>query len=274
MHVSIQPRWSLTSTLILVAALMWSLTASARAASVPPTWSPMAMLNVSYNAAAQRLDVMDEAASSKLGVGIYPVLVLDTLSTGNPNPGSTVYGTFADPWSALNGKAFSRMLGWYDPNSTKTDGTALKDEIQAAYTINGVTPSIWIQLESRSDGLESFLAVGKYGVNANNTQTVDATLGAYSPIFVDVNSKWHWDYQMDHNAYAVSGAYLTSPNQLFTATYKVYVGDAQGNEILNADGSSPSCEEIWTWQGPSFVPEPAGLTLLLAGVAARWRRRR
>lgn len=273
MHISIQRRWSLTVTLILVAASIWSVTASVQAASVPPSWSPMAMLSVSYDAATRKLDVVDQSVWKGTGPAIA-VLALDTLSTGNPNPGATAYGTFDAPWSAINGKAFSRMLGWYDPNSAKTDGSAVKDKIELAYKTDTVTPSIWIQLLSKSDGLESFLAVGKYGVNADNTQTVDPSLGAYSPIFVNVGDKWHWDYKMDHNTNAVSAAYLTSPNQLFTATYKVYVGDAQGNEILNADLSSPSSTEVWTWQGPSSVPEPATLALLLAGAAAMWKRRR
>ena len=240
------------------------------------------MLNVTFNTTTQRLDVVDE--SVKLGAGVYAGLAIDTLSTGGPNTAATAYGSFdpAQPWTVLNGAAFSRRLGWYDPNSAKTDGTSVQSLIEAAYTAPGVTPSIWIELQSESAGLETFKAVGKWGVNsagtldANSVPIIDPNAGGYSPIFGTNGSStmWQWDYMMDHNVYAVPSAYLTTPNQLFTATYKVYVGDSQGNEILNQDGSSASSIETWTWQGPANCPEPATMGLLLAGSAAMLRRRK
>ena len=78
---------------------------------------------------------------------------------------------------------------------------------------------------------------------------------------------------MDHNVNALPSSYLTSPDQVFTATYKVYVGDSQGNEILNADGSSACSLETWTWQGAACVPEPATIGLILASSLLLGRRR-
>ena len=87
--------------------------------------------------------------------------------------------------------------------------------------------SIWIESVSQSAGLDTYLAIGKYGVNANNTTTVDPAAHGYTGIFGTAGSstRWQWDYQMDHNTYAVPWADL-SPNQQYTATYKVYVGDS------------------------------------------------
>jgi hypothetical protein len=72
---------------------------------------------------------------------------------------------------------------------------------------------------------------------------------------------------MDHNACAVSLSDITMPSQVFSAYYKLYIGDAQGNETLNADNSSAASYETWTWQAPANLPEPAVLSLLLLGAA-------
>ena len=69
---------------------------------------------------------------------------------------------------------------------------------------------------------------------------------------------------MDHNAYAVNLSDLTTPNELFSATYKVYVGDSSGNELADAIGASTTT--TWTWQGPVTVPEPTTMGLAAAGV--------
>ena len=223
--------------------------------SAPPTWMPMTMLNVSYDAGAQKLDVVNPS--------IVPVLSLAPAGTYDP----------AQPWGVLNGTAFGRRFGWYDPNSTKTDGTAVLDQIHAAY---GSGASLWIQSQSQSPGLQTYLAVGKYGVNANNTTTVDPTANGYSGIFGTAGSstQWQWDGMMDHNAYAVSLSDITAPNEMFTATYKLYVGDSVGNEILNPGGSSPSSLETWTWQAPATVPEPSTLSLAVLGLIGVWACRK
>jgi hypothetical protein len=203
--------------------------------SSPPSWMPMTMLNVSFNPNILALAVEDEA--SKLGAGVYPVLSVATNGTYDP----------AQPWSVLNGTAHSRRLGWDDPNRRDPNtATHVLNLIKATY---GAGAGVWIELLARTPGLESYLAVGNYGTNSPL---------AYSGIFGTAGSsiRWQWDGQMDHNTYAVNLYDITAANQLFSATYKVYVGDSLGNEILNPDGSSASTIETWTWQGPTtpFLP--------------------
>lgn len=218
--------------------------------SDPPTWMPMTMLNVSFDMATLKLDVVDQAA--KMGASVYPVLTLAPLGTYDP----------AQPWGVLNGTEYSRRLGWDDVNKTQTDGTAILDKIHTTY---GATASLWIESIAQDSALQCYLAIGKYGVNANNSTTVDPAINAYSGLFGTAGSstKWQWDGKMDHNTYAVSLSDIATPGQLFSATYKVYVGDAAGNEILNPDLSSASTLETWTWQA---VPEPATLSLAALGI--------
>jgi hypothetical protein len=235
--------------------------ASAQAYSNPPSWMPMVMLNVSFNTNTYRLDVVNQA--TKMGPGVYAGLNLAPAGTYDP----------AQPWRVLNNTEYSRLLGWDDVNrKNNTDPTLLINNlIHTAYNDNA---SIWIDCVTKSAGLESYLAIGKYGINADNSTNLDLSINAYSGIFGTAGSetKWKWDGQMDHNTYAVN-ADLTSPGQLFSATYKVYVGDALGNEILNPDTSSASTLETWTWQA---VPEPTTMSLALLGLAgvfvARQRR--
>ena len=216
--------------------------------SSPPTWMPMTMLNVTYDTNTYRLDVVDEAA--KLGAGVYPVLSVAPDGTYDPTK----------PWAVLNGTAYSRRLGWDDANKRSADlSLRILNQITNAY---GPDAGIWIDCVSHSPGLNAYLAIGKFGVNANASATnadgsvmIDPSLNAYSGIFGTAGSstKWRWDGQMDHNTYAVSLFDITVTSQLFSATYKVYVGDSSGNEILNTDGSSASSTEVWTWQGPATV---------------------
>ena len=133
--------------------------------------------------------------------------------------------------------------------------------IQTTY---GAGAGIWIDCLSKSAGLESYLAVGMNGMGSPNS---------YSGIFgtAGSDSKWKWDGMMDHNTYAVGLNNITSPGQLFSATYKVYIGDANGVEILNPDTSSASTMEIWTWQA---VPEPTALSLALLGFGVLAVRKR
>lgn len=226
---------------------------SAHAYSSPPSWMPMTMLNVSFNTTTLKLDVVDESAMLPGGVA---GLTLALPGTYDP----------AQSWSVLNGTEYSRRLGWDDANriGNSNPSLLLTNLIPATY---GAGASIWIECLSKSTGLESYLAVGMYGTNSPN---------AYSGIFGTEGSstKWQWDGMMDHNTYAVDLGSITSAGQLFTASYKVYVGDANGNEILNPDSSSASSIETWTWQSVA-VPEPATLSLaLIGGIGLALARRR
>ena len=59
---------------------------------------------------------------------------------------------------------------------------------------------------------------------------------------------------MIHTVYAVPAAFITTPNQIFSADYKVYIGDAAGVEIPAA--ASASTTTTWSWKGPATVPVP------------------
>ena len=238
----------------LAVAILGRLTPAYAQYSNPPSWTPMTMLTVSFDTVTLRLNVVDQA--TKLGAGVYPVLNLAPLGTYDP----------AQPWGVLNGTEYSRRLGWDDVNKNLTDGTAILDKIHSTY---GVGANLWIEATSHDAGLQCYLAIGRYGVNADNTTTVDPAINAYSGIFGTAgrSTRWQWDGRMDHNTYAVSQADIASPWQLFSATYKVYVGDAGGNEILNPDLSSASTVETWTLQA---VPEPTTLSLSALGIIGLW----
>ena len=70
---------------------------------------------------------------------------------------------------------------------------------------------------------------------------------------------------MIHNVYAVPVAYIYQPNQVFSATYRVYIGDASGNDIA----PSAATTTTWSWKGPATVPTkpaaPSGLTAAVSG---------
>jgi hypothetical protein len=235
-----------------VLAVCWgTVNSSLQAQMNPPTWHGMTMLNVSFDTNTLKLDVVDE--SVKLGTNVYAGLTVATNGTYDPTK----------PWAVLNGTAYSRRLGWDDPNKKSLDPALLI--LNLITNTYGPNAGIWIDCIERSPGLNAYLAIGKFGVNANGNATnadgsviIDPVLNVYSGIFGTAGSstKWKWDGQMDHNAYAVSLWDITVPNQLFTATYKVYVGDSQGNEILNPDGTSASTIEVWTWQGPASLTAP------------------
>jgi hypothetical protein len=237
---------------LALAGATFGMAGSAFGYSSPPSWMPMTMLNVGFNSSTLRLDVVDEAMMLPGGVA---GLTLAPLGTFDPT----------QPYAVLNGTQFSRRLGWDDANRIGNTDPALliNNLIQTTY---GSGASIWIDCLSKSAGLDSYLAVGMNGMGSPNS---------YSGIFGTAGSstKWQWDGMMDHNTYAVSLDHITSPGQLFSATYKVYVGDAAGNEILNPDLSSASTLETWTWQ---TVPEPTTLSLallgLVGGIAARKNR--
>ena len=242
----------------MAVAILGAISSASAQYANPPTWMPMTMLNVSFDVGTLRLDVVDQA--TKMGVGVYPMLTLAPLATYDPTA----------PWGVLNGTQFSRRLGWDDMNKAKTDGTAILDKVHSAY---GASAGIWVESVSKSSGLNSYLAVGRYGVNANNSLTLDPAINAYSGIFGTAGSstKWSWDGKMDHNVFAVGLSDITSPGQLFSATYKVYIGDPLGNEILNPDLSSASTLETWTVQ---TIPEPSTLAFAALGIGCHLMRRR
>lgn len=228
---------------------------SAQAAtySPPPTWSPMTMLNISFNTTTHKLSVVAQTNTVNLALDTYsnPAVTSGTTAYGRSNYSATSFASFdgSQPWAVLQGKAFSRQLGWNPGSNTSASA------IQAAY---GADASIWIEAVSHSEGLETYQAVGKWGVNsagtldANNVPIIDSAAHGYDPIFGTAGSstKWKWDYNMDHNANAVANAYLTNLPTTFTANYRIYVGDSAGNDLDAVNAGT----ETWTWT--ASVPEP------------------
>jgi hypothetical protein len=220
----------------------------ADAYSTPPSWQPMSMPQVTY-----------DPATNKLSVQTKPVVLLGTNTYASGSGGAPGIAVFepTQVWGLLNGSAFSRKLGWYDPN--EMTASAIIPTVQSVY---GPGAGVWIESVSASPCLESYLAVGLYGVNDDNSQIVDYENPSgvpYSPIFATAGSsaRWQWDGLMDHNVYAVPFACLSSPNQPFSATYRLYIGDGTGNELMvDKDGnpvSSAATTTLWQWQGPVFV---------------------
>jgi hypothetical protein len=226
----------------------------------PPSWMPMAMLNVAFNTATSTLSVQDEATHPSFSSGALPALTYVPAGSYDPTK----------PWGVLNGGvAISRQLGWDDSTALHGNGITVPGsilyQVQTAYPGSG----IWIERVSQSPGLETYYADGMFGVggtgnSASGTPQVYSNATTGLPIIYDNNyygifgtdgssTKWQWDGTMIHNVYAVPAAWVTQPNQLFSATYKVYVGDSLGNEIAGA----PSTTEIWTWNGPATVPDNA-----------------
>jgi beta-lactam-binding protein with PASTA domain len=236
---------------LIVLMLIMGICGQARAYSTPPSWMPMTMLDITFDPATNSLSITSSSAPVILGTGTNP-------ANGNPAPGIADFDP-AQSWSVLNGTAFSRRLGWNDPNEGDTTGNAILDKVRAYY---GTGANIWIESLAKSPGLNNYLAVGHYGVNANGSLVVDLLNPSgipYSPIFgtAGSSSKWLWDGIMDHNTNAVPFSYLNTPNQIFSADYRIYVGDPSGNELLvDKNGNavaSAATTTTWSWQGPAFV---------------------
>jgi hypothetical protein len=216
----------------------------------------MSMLSVAFDSVTEKLSVVDE--ETKLGAGVYPTMYYVT--AGSYEPGK--------PWSILNGgMALSRQLGWDDPTALHGNGITptgqLVIDIANRY---GADAGIWIELISQSPGLEAYFADGMWGVGgtgnaASGTPQVYTDANGFPIIYVDnyygilgtngSSNRWRWDGSMIHNVYAVPAAFLTQPNQLFSATYRVYIGDSAGNDLAPAAATI----ESWTWKGPATVPD-------------------
>lgn len=218
------------------AVLPLAMAVSVRAYSPAPSWDPMLMLNVTLN------------ASNQLGVETTPYIIRLTVAPGVYDSTNKTYNlavvTFdpAQPYAVLNGTAYSRVLGWYDQGTTGTNGDDFYDTYAAQLNGNYV----WIVKTGGSPELQT------YFVNEDVTGDPGTP---YTPIFgTDGSStQWRWDGKMDHNAYAVALEHLTAPNQLFTATYQLYVGDDAGNPVAGYGDTTTT----WRWQGPTVAVVPA-----------------
>lgn len=200
-------------------------------------------------------------------------IVVGGTLTMDPQP-TTVYlaprplGSFdpAAAWGVLDGTAYSRRLGFDDANRPRV----LADQVHAS-----TGGYIWIEQLSASPELKCYYA--QSALCKSSTNPITATYTFYGEIFGTGTSstKWQWDGKMDHNAYAVDLADIQmGSGRTFSATYKIYIGDSTGNEILNPDLTPKftSATEVWTWTTP--VPEPAATALLALGSLSLLARRR
>lgn len=209
----------------------------------PPSWDPMIMLNVSLD------------ANNRLAVETTSTMVRLTPAPGSFDISSQTYDLSVasyDPsksWAVLNGTAYSRVLGWYDQGTTGANG----DNFYLTYATQLKGNFLWIEKTGGSPELRTY-AVSEAG---------DPT-GPYLPIFgTDGSStKWRWDGFMDHNANAVALTNLAVSNQIFTATYRLFVGDASGQAVAGYGETTTT----WTWQGPAIPYKPANAPLIIDNV--------
>jgi hypothetical protein len=190
------------------------------------------------------------SANNQLAVETASGIVRLTAAPGVYDPARQTYDlsvvTFdpAQPYAVLNGTAYSRVLGWYDQGTTGANGDDFYDTYAAQLNGN----SVWIEKTDGSPELKTYLV----------SEDVTGDPGTpYTPILgTDGSStKWRWDGKMDHNAYAVALKHLTTANQLFTATYHLYIGDQAGNPVTGYGDTTTT----WRWQGSAMavVPRPS-----------------
>ena len=209
----------------------------------PPSFNSMVMVNITFNG----YNLSWEPASYDFTVG-------PLLKTA-PSNGTLPAFDPSQPWSVLNGTAFSRQLGWFDNVNDDFNGV---HQNPGDFGLIGQPPlpsadSVWIQRLPQSSPQLKTYAVSEGG----------DPYGPYTPIFGTNGSstKWQWDGFMDHNVNAVSLSDLTMSNQVFTGVYKLYIGDSVGNEVLKADHVTPmygSTTITWKWIGPPHPGDANG----------------
>ena len=146
-----------------------------------------------------------------------------------PLTGTDAFNPTAIYYNALNGKAYNFQYGWA-PDGDLAASLPAGDKI-------------WIELISQSQGLNT------YDRN-NNSVPIFGTNGT-SNIW-----KFNEGMSMSHNYYAVTPGVGD-----WSATYKVYLGDATTGAAIAGFGSDTV---TFTW---SSIPEPATLTLMGTGLA-------
>jgi len=231
---------------ILLAVTMSLSAISVRAYSPPPEWFPMWMLAVTLNASNQlAVEATDYLAPLTVAPGAYN-------STNQTYNLAVVSFDPAQPYAVLNSTAYSRLWGWYDD---------INDDFYATYApqLHG-TNYVWIEKIGGSPECKT------YFINEDVTGDPGSP---YTPLLgTDGSStKWRWDGFMDHNANAVDLKCLNQSNQLFTATYHLYIGDANGNTNANFGDTTTT----WRWKGPAVAVMPTlGMAWTNSQIAVSW----
>ncbi len=148
-------------------------------------------------------------------------------------PGETYLGSA----SVLDGKAYGDQFGW------------LADGFIDPGPGNGIS----IELVSASAGLETYEG-GRRMMKDTHT---------YNPIFGTAGSSmaWDWPGTMVHNWYAAQD------NGFYSATYRVFVSDADGNAVAGFTDAQVTLHF-------DAVPAPGAAGLLALGGLVASRRRR
>ena len=145
----------------------------------PPSWMPMAMLNVAFNSTTNTLSVQDIHTHPSFPGTTLPALTYVPAGTYDPTK----------PWNAVNGGvAISRQLGWDDNTALHGNGITVPGSI--LYQVNAAYPggSIWIELTSKSPGLETYFADGMFGVGGTSSGMLPGTPQPYSNMMTDCQS--------------------------------------------------------------------------------------
>ncbi|MFG0300563.1 MAG: hypothetical protein ACF8K1_13275 [Phycisphaerales bacterium JB047] len=159
--------------------------------------------------------------------------------------------------SAANPIEMLRFQGeTYEGNAAALDEMYYTD--QYGWILDGIVDpgmgnTIWIELVSQTDGLETYEGGMRMMIGEQT----------FNPIFGTNSSaaNWQWSGMMTHNWYAAS-----APGD-YEATYSIYVGDSAGNAV---DGFT-AAEVTLNFRA---VPSPAPMPLLgLCSLVATRRKR-
>ncbi len=144
----------------------------------------------------------------------------------------------------------------YDGNAGALDNMYYSD--QYGWILDGIVDpgagnSIWIELTSQTNGLETYEGGRRMMIG---DQTFDPIFGTDSSAM-----NWQWSGMMTHNWYAAQSA------GDYEAIYSIYVGDSVGNAV---DGFTAG-EVTLNFRA---VPAPGSLAILGLGVMGATRRKR
>ena len=225
--------------------------------SIPVSYNVMSMQSVYLE--GNQLTVQPASGLGKSTLGI-------DVSSLNGNvifASSTVktHGSF-DPtaaWHVLNDGAFSRRIGW---NSPGLFGNFYDDNLAVPRG-----ESVWIQQTDMASKVKTYQVESGNGQDVYNPATNPTGIDTYVQIFGPGNSDnntWRWNGEMDHNLQVVSSSDITTPNQVFTATYHLWIGDSITG-VPNANYRVT--DTTWMWSGPAdlswqSIPEPTGVSML------------
>ncbi|MFN3167412.1 MAG: hypothetical protein ACE37H_10145 [Phycisphaeraceae bacterium] len=142
----------------------------------------------------------------------------------------------AEPWGVLGDKAYNFQYGW-NPSGFISLPTGA---------------GIWVERLGQDAALEVYARP-------------PATVPAYSVLFENDGDRWQWSGAMTHNVYAVQNPMQSN----YSATYRVYIGDATTGDALPGYGSADVTLDF----SANPVPEPATAFALAALLPLIGRRR-